>query len=187
MTIEGWIGRPGAGKTWTLTARALRARRRGQPVYSNYPIDGCWLFGPDDLLHLPPGLIVIDEAHIWFPARQAMRLPPSWLAMLSQTRKNGWDLIWSAQHEARVDRVLRDVTSWMYLTTAWFGPPGRPRWFRTQQFEPEEFRRAGKAVATRWQRRTDKISKSYDTYNQITVAQHAQRDDDVYASTGGGS
>lgn len=180
--IEGWIGRPGSGKTYTLTARALSERARGREVFANYPIDGCWTFGADDLLDLPPGLIVIDEAHLWFPARKAMALPPSWLAMLSQTRKNGWDLIWSAQHETRVDRIVRDISNWMWLTTAWFGPKGRPRMFKTECFEPESFRKPGKAVEVKWYPRTNKVCRSYDTMVRLEGAEHARSENDRYAA-----
>src|SRR3954453_10256371 len=97
--IEGYIGRPGSGKSYTLTARVVKEARRGRQVFTNYAVraDNVWYFTPDQLMDLPPGLIVIDEAHLWFPARMALKLPPSWLAMLSQTRKNGWDLPWAAQ------------------------------------------------------------------------------------------
>lgn len=180
--IEGWIGRPGSGKTMTLTARALRARDRGQAVFTNYPVSGCYEFGPSDLLTLPPGLIIIDEAHLWFPARGAMQLPMSWLAELSQTRKNGWDLIWAAQHEGRVDRVVRDVTSWMYLTKSWFPTvSGRPRFFSVQCWEPEDFRKAGKVQTKSWSRFSWPVATSYDTMAKIEQAAHTRQKADVYA------
>ena len=53
--IEGWIGRPGAGKTYTLVERCMREAKRGRDVFSNIPIKGCYLFGPDDFMDLPPG------------------------------------------------------------------------------------------------------------------------------------
>lgn len=182
--IEGWIGRPGSGKTMTLTERAIRAAARGRPVFTNYAVaaPNCFQFGPGDLLDLPPGLIVIDEAHLWFPARGAMQLPMSWLAELSQTRKNGWDLIWAAQHETRVDRVVRDVTCWMYLTKAWFPTPvGRPRFFTVQCWEPELFRAPGKVQSKTVHRFSWKVANSYDTMGKIEQADHTRKKDDAYA------
>lgn len=180
--IEGWIGRPGSGKTYTLTERALRTAARGRPVFTNYDVRGCYRFGPKDLLDLPPGLIVIDEAHLWLPARGAMQLPMSWLAELSQTRKNGWDLLWAAQHETRVDRVLRDVTSWMYLSKAWFPTPaGRPRLFSVSCWEPEEFRAKGKVQTKTWRRFSYKVANSYNTLGKIEQAEHTRQKADVYA------
>lgn len=184
MAIEGYIGRPGAGKSYTLTERAIREARRGKQVFANYVINepNCWFFTPDQLLDLPPGVIVIDEAHLWFPARMALRLPPSWLAMLSQTRKNGWDLLWASQHESRVDRIVRDNTSWMWLCSAWFAYDGHPLFFVSKSYEPEYFRKQGKMMTRRIRMFDNKVAAGYDTFERLVVAEHAQRDDDQYAA-----
>jgi hypothetical protein len=181
--IEGFIGRPGSGKSYTLTERAVKEARRGRQVFANYAIDepGCWQFKPDQLLDLPPGVIVIDEAHLWFPSRMALKLPPSWLAMLSQTRKAGWDLYWCAQHEARVDRVLRDVSSFQWLCTSWFTVNGHPAFFRADSYEPEYFRRPKKRMTRRYRMFDQKIADAYNTYEKLVIADHAQSDTDAYA------
>jgi len=182
--IEGYIGRPGSGKSYTLTDRVVREARRGRQVFTNYAVahENVWYFTPDQLMDLPPGLIVIDEAHLWFPARMALRLPPSWLAMLSQTRKNGWDLLWAAQHETRVDRVLRDVTSWMWLCSAWFGWEGHPVLFKATSYEPEFFRAAKKNMTTTCRVFSAATAAAYDTHERLVVAEHAQSKDDAYAA-----
>lgn len=182
--IEGYIGRPGSGKSYTLTERALREANRGRTVFTNYGLihENVWTFTPDQLLDLPPGLIVIDEAHLWFPARMSLKLPPSWLAMLSQTRKNGWDLLWCAQHEARVDRVLRDVSSYLWLCSSWFKADGHPLFFVAESYEPEFFRKPQRRMTRRLRRFDPKVAAAYDTYESLTVAKHATRDDDVYAA-----
>ncbi|MGY2704844.1 zona occludens toxin (predicted ATPase), partial [Nocardioides sp. HB32] len=120
--IEGFIGRPGSGKSYAMTAKALREADRDRLVFTNWAVKhpNVYMFTPDQLMDLPPGLVMIDEAHLWFPARMALKLPMSWLAGLSQTRKAGWDLVWAAQHETRVDRAVRDVTSWLWKCSAWF-------------------------------------------------------------------
>lgn len=183
MGIEGYIGRPGSGKSYTLTERAIREARKGRQVFLNYVLDepNCWFFTPDQLMDLPPGVIVIDEAHLWFPARMSLKLPPSWLAMLSQTRKNGWDMLYASQHETRVDRVLRDNTSWMWLCSAWFQQNGHPRFFVSKSYEPEYFRKP-KMMMTRRIRGFDKsVARAYDTFERLVVAEHATDRNDVYA------
>jgi len=182
--IEGYVGRPGSGKSYTLTARALELAGRGRTVFANYPIaaENCWTFRPEQLLDLPPGVIVIDEAHLWFPARMSLKLPSSWLAMLSQTRKNGWDLLWCAQHEARVDRVIRDVSSWMYLCSAWFKWKDHPLFFKTECFEPEFFRNAKHSMGTRRRRFDPKVAAAYDTFERLVTAEHTNSDSDIYAA-----
>lgn len=181
--IEGYIGRPGSGKSYTLTERALREAARGRQVFTNYDLiaENVWRFQPDQLLDLPPGVIVIDEAHLWFSARQSLRLPPSWLAMLSQTRKAGWDLLWCAQHESRVDRVLRDISSYMWLCSAWFQWDDHPLFFVADSYEPEMFRKPGKRMTRRVRMFDQKVARAYDTLESLTVAEHAKREDDVYA------
>jgi hypothetical protein len=179
--IEGYIGRPGSGKSYTLTERALRERKKGRQVFANYAIDGCWYYTPDQLLDLPPGLIIVDEAHLWFPARQSLKLPPSWLAMLSQTRKNGWDLMWAAQHETRCDRVLRDVTSWMWLCSSWFKSNGHPVIFKAACYEPEYFRKPKKKMGGTTKLYKQTVADAYNTHERLVVAEHALSDKDAYA------
>ena len=98
--IEGYIGRPGSGKTYTVTERVLKekALHPKRPIFCNYRVRGTVYFQPDDWIHLPPGLIVLDEAHLLFGARASMRLPGKWIEVLSQTRHRGWDIIWASQH-----------------------------------------------------------------------------------------
>lgn len=192
MAIEGYIGRPGSGKSYTLTDRAIQEARRGHQVFANYSIvydgpggENVWRFSPEDLLDLPPGFIVIDEAHLWFPARMALKLPPSWLAMLSQTRKNGWNLLYAAQHEARVDRVIRDVSSHMWLCGAWLNLNGRhPSLFTADLFEPEFFRRPKRRITRKRRWFNQQVADSYNTYERLVVAKHATARDDAYARSG---
>lgn len=183
--IEGYIGRPGSGKSYTLTERAVQLAERGRQVFANYPINykNCWTFTPEQLLDLPPGVIVIDEAHLWFPARKALNLPASWLAMLSQTRKNGWDLLWCAQHESRVDRVIRDITSWQWLCTAWLSQDDHPMFFRSISYEPEFFRRPDKRQTTVWRKFSPKVARAYDTFERIATAAHLNNENDAYADS----
>lgn len=184
--IEGYIGRPGSGKTLWMTKRAVSAAERGLRVFTNYPIrhPGVWLFEPDQLLELPEGMVVIDEAHLWFPARGSLALPMSWLAGMSQTRKMGWHLLWSAQHENRVDRVIRDVTNWMHLCRAWSlkkdesRPPGL---FTIRTWEPEVFRVKKRSAGASFMRFPKREAEMYSTFGAVTEAKHTRRADDPYA------
>lgn len=190
MAIRGLIGRPGSGKTYELTRRVLNIADRGGLVCANYFVDhpNVVVFEPEHLLDLPPSLVVIDEAHLWFPARMSLKLPMSWLATMSQTRKNGWNLLWSAQHESRVDRVVRDVSDWLSLSTAWGWTNGHPRLFTTTTYEPEFFRRPGRVAARSMNLYSKRVANSYDTFQRITQASHTVDKNDAYArSTRGGS
>lgn len=187
--IEGYIGRPGSGKSYTLSARGFEEAESGRQVFANFGLNhpNVEPITIEDLTdpRMPPGLILIDEAHLWFPARLSMKLPPSLLMRLSQTRKMGWDLIWCAQHETRVDKVLRDVTNWLWLCNAWgssnAGGAEHPAFFTALCFEPEKFRKR-KAHAQRVVRRFRMdVASHYDTKESLQVASHVLALQDHYA------
>jgi zona occludens toxin (predicted ATPase) len=185
--IEGLIGRPGSGKTYELTRRILAAADRDRLVFANYVVEhpNVFYFTPEQLLDLPPALVVIDEAHLWFPARGALQLPMSWLAGMSQTRKAGWDLLWSAQHESRVDRVVRDVTNWMHLANAWLSWDGHPMFFSYRTYEPENFRKEKKVMGRGFHFFSGRVSAAYNTLGRIEQAAHTIRKDDAYRKPSG--
>lgn len=180
--IEGLIGRPGSGKSYELTRRVLEAADRDRLVFTNYGVShpNVFRFTPDQLLDLPPGLIVIDEAHLWFPARMSLKLPMSWLAGMSQTRKKGWDLIWAAQHESRIDRAVRDVTSWMWLCSSWFSHNGHPVVFAASSWEPEFFRRPDKRFTRKVSFFSQRVADAYNTLETLTQADHTRDGKDPY-------
>ncbi|MCA1706135.1 MAG: zonular occludens toxin domain-containing protein [Actinobacteria bacterium] len=189
--IEGYIGRPGSGKSYSMTARAFRKGQRYDAVYANYrlQVPGFnYLRGPEDLLKLKAEssrkvLVLIDEVHLWLPARMAMKLPPSLWMQLSQTRKAGWDLHWAAQHESRVDRVLRDVTNWFWYCTSWgqgVNPLDRPLLFVNTRYEPERYRKKKSAISRVPRLFSSKIAALYDTRESLAVAGHVAAMADPY-------
>lgn len=184
--IEGYVGRPGSGKTYTLTKRVLKIADK-RPVFSNYPIDhpNVTMFQPKDLMSLPSGVIVLDEAHLYFPARGALKLPMSWLTMLSQTRKMGWDLLWSTQHERRIDAVVRDVTNLMWWCKTYGAGSGTPWLFTARAYEPEYFRKPKMAMLRTWHRFSPKVAAAYDTFGFVQEADHL-RTGDAYRKEGQG-
>ena len=187
MSIEGYVGRPGSGKSYTLTARVLEEANKGRLVFTNYGVKhpNVFLFGPQDLLDLPPGLVVIDEAHLWFPARMSLKLPMSWLAGMSQTRKKGWDLLWCAQHPSRIDRAIRDVTEWQWRCTAWLSYNNHPVLFKAESYEPEEYRKPGARMTVKWRGFSKRVAAAYNTHETLTQADHTRQAGDAYAKRGG--
>lgn len=187
MAVECYIGRPGSGKTYTLTRRVLEEADKDRLVFTNYAVShpNVYLFEPAQLLDLPPGLIVIDEAHLWFPARMSLRLPMSWLAGISYVRKNGWDLLLSTQHEKRLDSAVRDVCSWMWLCSAWGSYNGHPMLFAASSWEPEFFRRPDKRYTRSLHRFKRRVAESYNTFESLAQAEHTIQKDDPYAKAAG--
>jgi hypothetical protein len=179
-----------------MTRKAVKMAPRYEGVVANYELDvpGLRLVTDlGDLLDITAEgvtkgrrlLVLLDEVHLWLPARQSLKLPPSVMQKLSQTRKSGFDLWWTAQHYGRVDKALRDITNWMWYCTAWRLPfwdfsDSKPRWFVGRCYEPEEFRKRGKhvmKVITKFEMET---AKKYDTFGQIKTSSHLQEVKDFY-------
>ena len=112
----------------------------------------------------------------------SLKLPMSWLAGMSQTRKAGWDLLWCAQHESRVDRAIRDVTSWMWLCGAWGEWDGHPILFSRRSWEPEFFRRPDRQQTRSFNFFDRRVAEAYNTWESLTQADHTRDPKDVYAN-----
>jgi len=123
--IEARLGKMGAGKSFTLTYTVWMARlaRPDMPVYTNMPLrlPGT---GPvyalrnlKDFLKARNGLVVIDELNTVLPSRVWKAAPGALLFMFSHARKHGLDVVFTAQHEKRIDTIVRElVTRWVYVS-----------------------------------------------------------------------
>jgi hypothetical protein len=137
--IEGYIGIPGAGKSWSMTVRAYKDRRLYDEIVTNYGLNeerfgdhGTKLVrmrNAQDFvditmraLYQPDGkrrLILLDEVHSILDARNWTKVPQEALMVLAQPRKARLDLLYTAQHESQVEKRLRVVTNWMWLCQSW--------------------------------------------------------------------
>lgn len=188
--ISGIVGKPGHGKTLEAVRRAKKAHDTGRVhVYANIPLnlERSTLIEPEQLSQVRGGIcpckcegafVLLDEVHLWLPARRSLQLPTSWLALFSQTRKLGWDLWWTAQHETRVDRMLRDVTSFMYLANGWSWPF---EFYIYDEYEPEHFRKREARLRRDRRLRSRSASAAYNTLGSVTGATHVRDKDDPYA------
>lgn len=116
--IEVFSGPPGAGKTYTVVYRAVRAMKKGRPVFSNFPICYKGLSSYvlkknylSDFLFPENSLVIIDECQIWYSSRDWKRLKSEELLLFTAHRHLGLDLLVTVQHPARIDTVLREITS----------------------------------------------------------------------------
>lgn len=179
--IVGIVGLPGEGKTLL----AVHLSRDYHVVAANFEI----LLEPDqefvrvithqDILnffreyYLNPerrAALIVDEANVVMPARLWERLPVEFLYMLSQTRKRALDFIYTTQSFNRVDKVLREITTYVY----------KPRLFitnpfilmRVEQYIPGDILEDGISVEvypvkTFWVFRNKEILSRYDTYSEV--------------------
>jgi len=146
IVIECYEGRLGGGKTYTAVTRMVDAWVAGATVCTNVAVrwpavkeyvqrhwkllldDRQFIFLEDSQipkfhLHTPSNcLIVLDEAHLWFNARDWSQSDRDLLAFLTQSRKYQTDVIFISQAAANMDKQFmrlvqfiwrfRDMSQW---------------------------------------------------------------------------
>ena len=189
--IEAIVGLPGKGKTYEATRRLLLAADAGRQCFSVTPINhpNVETITYDDLVdpYLPPGLILLDEVHLKLPSGSHQKLDEDWYAKLSQTRKDGHDLIWTSQHESKVLKQLRDNTNYGWVTEAWGFGSGHPWAFSARCWPMESFRK-GKPIDRYVHRFSMRVARAYDTrYALREGAATRSRSAGKYVGAGNGS
>jgi hypothetical protein len=165
--IVGIVGLPGQGKTYEGVRRVLHAAERGRQCYSVTPINhpNVMQVNYEDIVDpfLPPGLIFLDEVHLVLSYTAWMKLDQVWFEKLSQTRKDGHDLIWTSQHESKVLKQLRDNTNYGWVTNAWLDVfASHPLVFTAKKYEMHKIRK-GKPLDRYTHKFTKKVAQAYDT------------------------
>jgi zona occludens toxin (predicted ATPase) len=121
MAIHIYTGRPGTGKTYVLIRKALEALKKHRHVYCYYQLqiktDSPYLHywkSFSELLHVQNGIILLDEAQIWFNSRKWERLPDDWQYKLQQHRKDSLTILGTVQNIKRLDTIVRELVSNYY-------------------------------------------------------------------------
>jgi len=137
--IYGIVGLPGSGKTYYSVYLALKDMKRGIKVYSNFWIEGAELYAdleqilttvynkvsiergawlasgkPRWAFEPTPTTIVVDEINLVCPARFWDTFNPQLAYFWSQSRKLGLNMYWTAQHQDRVDKIVREITNYIW-------------------------------------------------------------------------
>ncbi len=109
-----YTGIPGAGKTTMMVEEArLRVKRQRVQVFTNmvglkFP-EAVYLGRLDELAYVGRGLVLLDEASVCLSSRHWQSVNRQVLSAFAQSRKNGLDLMATAQHIERVDTVVREI------------------------------------------------------------------------------
>lgn len=164
--IEGVFGLPGQGKTYEAVRRLLLEADSGRQCYSVTPINhpNVMQIEYEDVvdLFLPPGLIFLDEVHLVLQYTAWHSLDQRWFEKLSQTRKDGHDLIYTSQHESKVLKQLRDNTNYGWISQAWGWWRGHPAAFSAKAYEMHTIRR-GKPADRYMHVFNSRVAHAYDT------------------------
>jgi hypothetical protein len=164
--IEGIFGLPGKGKTYEGVRRILELCDQGVQCYSVTPINhrNCELITYEDMLdpYMPPGTVLLDEVHLRLSSAISRQLDPEWFERLSQTRKDGHNLIYTSQHESKVLKQLRDNTNYGWVCEAWGSWRGHPMWFTARCWEMHKLRK-GKPADKYAHPFQSRVARAYDT------------------------
>lgn len=162
--IELVMGVPGSGKTFYCTYRAYKAIKRGQMVFSNYPIVGAYKITFDDLINYtfpPNSLVIIDEAGRWFNSRKWGELPDQVFDLFTLHRHLKLDLLVAVQNFARIDKALREVVEivWWADNRAYL-----PFFLYNAYYDPEMLGLKKESHATTIVSKFSRARKLYDTH-----------------------
>lgn len=167
--VTAYVGMPGSGKSYALVERALRSREQGRSVWTNagFEVEGCSVFQSfEEFLAIPDGAVIcFDEMPLYFNARRWQEFPDGLLYRLTQIRKHGLELHYSAIHEMMVDTTIRRLTFWWWTCRSLgLGLMRRDCW------PPEAFRRTqSRPVDSRVFRIRRKVTRAYDTMARVAV------------------
>lgn len=119
--ITVFVGKPGKGKTYTLTRLAYKFLKQGKDVYTNFPMDfehllddscGHVYYWQDifDIVPIKKGEIFMDELQIYINSRRWKDMPPDVEYKFQQHRKHDCNIWGSVQNIKRLDTTAREVT-----------------------------------------------------------------------------
>jgi len=174
--VEGFIGLPGSGKTYLLAKKGLEDLAKGKEVYANFYLKGAKRFSQlSQIIAIVKAkllakekinmTILIDEINLSFPSRMWNKVPGWVLYFFSQTRKFGLDIYYTSQALARVDKVIREITNFIWIVKPFlFGIR------RAKKIMPEDNDHVSKDVyEVKWFRIEEKVYSAYDTYEILEL------------------
>lgn len=114
--ISALCGLPGFGKTATMAKWGYKAMREGKTVYSNFPLKGAIPYhDPLEVLgQVKNALILMDEAGLLLDQMKMFDMPYEIFYELRQHRKDGVDLLLSAQDLGDIAYPFRRLIQFEY-------------------------------------------------------------------------
>lgn len=188
--VLGIVGRMGSGKSYMATRIAYQRMLRGANIVTNFtmhlecPPSGhkrrhcpCKLASQwqrfndwPDLLPLTNAVVIIDEADLYAPSHDFHAITDEVRWKMKMARKHKLDIYWIAQHESRVNRILRDVlTNEIAVCRSFFGG----KYFSAKFYDPTVVRRARQHSMRKGYFFNIKIASLYDTLETIQGSEYA--------------
>lgn len=178
------------------TPHRLRLEQRGMVETDDGPVQD-WTAERTCRVFDCPGCsrgitVAIDELNLWAPSREWQKLGVGVLNRWAYVRKDGLEVYATAQHESRVDIVMRQVTNEIWTCKViggvfpLFGHDIHLQLFTRQKWEPETLTEKGRTNATEggshssplgvldydFNRFNRKVAEAYNTYEHVQSSQH---------------
>lgn len=191
--IYAITGKPGSGKTYFILRLIKKYLQDGRDCFCNLKIDETFLdlkpkkssffiFGKrkpkelgklyywDDLTKfrkVHSGVIFMDEGASYFNSRKWSSMSDEDLVKFQQHRHDGLDIIYSSQNFDMVDKVIRQLTNFVYICHS-FGPNSKTTWFFwSNLFDPEYVNNKEKKSSYKRQIYffNQRLANAYDSWN----------------------
>lgn len=142
--VEGFTGLPRSGKTYRLAQIGINALNRGQKVYGNLHLRNeinqnnfHYSNKIKDFFAVRDGIILIDEINLVCPSRWWNKFLPELAYFWSQTGKFKLDVYWTSQHIDRVDKIIREISNFVWQIDAYKIPFFDIQICHARQYLPE--------------------------------------------------
>lgn len=159
--IEVITGLPGFGKTATASNWGLKKMKQGKKVYANYPLKGAeYVADPVELLgNVQNALIIVDEMGIIFDQLTMYELPKTVWMELRQHRKDGVDILGTAQSMYDIAYPMRRLIQFEWNIYFKFG-----KFVSVTCRNPQK---GGDNYGRRLWHLNKKVFEQYDTYHKV--------------------
>ena len=143
MTVVAIIGKPRTGKTLFLTMIGHNDYRAGRTIYSNYILTYPYKkYHMEDLLsistmemEISPKTVLMQEASKWFDSRRSSRSENTLLSSFTgQSGKREIDIYYDDQFMTRIDRGLRDITDFSFISNCVYDSEKHPTLFEYEMY-----------------------------------------------------
>jgi hypothetical protein len=170
MPCTAIIGPPRTGKTLLLTAIGETDFQKKRKIYSNYTLSfEHEKYDIDDLLaiatmemDISPKTVLMQEASKWFDSRRSGRKENVLLSSFTgQSGKREIDIYYDDQFMTRIDRGLRDITDYSFLSSCIRDKDKNPVLFQYEMYYGYFVYPLNKTL----QISAEKMVKYYDMYN----------------------
>lgn len=185
--IIAYVGLPGSGKTYHMTAIALDLIKRGKIVFSRHQIEGAYpLVDEREMLYMSHCHVFFDEWHQDHEAKKWWDMDEVTRHVVTQSRKYSITIHWSAQHWKYMDTFIRRNTDFAWSHTALFRNPDTGeskinlhRALKFSGLDMERDLRNPKPLERRFIFIRKRVFQAYDSYKPIMLSKEKLTDEDI--------